>query len=39
MGEYLYAKWIEEEVEDEVKALLLYGIRGFLAEFENWLER
>ena len=39
MGEYLYQKWLEEEVKDEVRALSLWGINGFLAEFENWLER
>ena len=39
MDEYLYEKWLNEEVEDAQLALAMYGIRGFLANFESWLER
>ena len=38
MGESLYDKWLEEEVEDINKAVLLYGIVGILERFEEWLE-
>jgi hypothetical protein len=38
MGEDLFNKWLEEEVEDIHTALLMYGIVGILENFENWLK-
>lgn len=37
MGESLYQKFLDEEVEDLQKVILLHGINGLLFEFENWL--
>ena len=39
MGEWLFDKWLDEEVKDIQLALLLYGIRGLLQEYELWLGR
>lgn len=39
MGELLYNKWLDEEIEDLPKALLLYGVVGILDEFKTWLKR
>ena len=38
MGESLYRKWLEEEVEDLQEAILHNGIDGLLFEFERWLK-
>lgn len=39
MGEYLFDKWLDEEVPDMNVALVNVGVRGILIEFESWLER
>ena len=39
MGRSLFSKWLEEEVEDLIGAVLAVGIRGLLSEFECWLDR
>ena len=39
MGESLYQKWLDEEVEDVQGAFLLWGLGGMLSEFESWLRR
>ena len=39
MGEWLFDKWLEEEVEDVSVALALDGVRGLLINFESWLDR
>ena len=38
MGDFLYRRWLEEEVVDLQKAILYGGINGLLFEFERWLE-
>lgn len=38
MGENLFEKWIEEDVEDINKAIMLFGVYGLLGRFEEWLE-
>lgn len=39
MGELLFHKWLDEEVEDVTVALTLWGVVGILENYTNWLER
>ena len=38
MGEYLYQKFLDEEVENLQEVLLHSGVQGLLSAFENWLD-
>ena len=37
MGQALWQKWLEEEVDDVQTALLMDGVAGLLSSFESWL--
>ena len=39
MGEILYQKFLDEQVENLQEVLLHHGINGILYEFEMWLDR
>ena len=39
MGPSLFSLWMEKELIDPTEALICHGIRGVLAQFENWLDR
>ena len=39
MGELLFQKWMEEEIENIQVALIMDGVNGLLHAFEFWLGR
>ena len=39
MGESLFDKFIDEEVENMQTAILYHGVAGILLQYEQWLVR